>query len=239
MGVSIRCDDTAEQHQWIRECRLFFPQSVSESNDVDALAREISLIADLRRFEAIGDRRQYLHRSSLFLLGDIAITTAAFLPQVGETFDSPQCLVELPLSDRGQTTFRLAGKDYHCIPRQQGLFLPGQAMAATTDEASCMLGFNLDPTTLAFHLSNLAPKVFNERKARLFVQQPHAINLQDPRIGQVLRCLYGLFDQLGEQSPPNHSHYRPLIAGYEQLLYRATAALLCPDLVAINPAPAG
>ncbi|MBM5801047.1 MAG: hypothetical protein FJ077_09495 [Cyanobacteria bacterium K_DeepCast_35m_m2_023] len=201
---------------------------------MDALAREISLIADLRRFEAIGNSRHYLHRSSLYLLGDIAITTAAFLPQMGETFDSPQCLVELPLSDRGQTTFRLAGKDYHCIPRQQGLFLPGQAMAATTHDASCMLGFNLDPTTLAVHLSSLAPRIFNARKARLFVQRPHCINLQDPRIDQVLRWLYRLFDQLAEQSPPNHNQCRPLIAGYEQLLYRATATLLCPDLIGIN-----
>jgi hypothetical protein len=221
----------ADAHQWIRAQTLFFNRVRRESCDPVKLAQEISLICNLQRFDSLAGERGFLHSSSIFLLGDIAITTAAFMPQMGATGDFAQCLIELPLADRGGTVFVLEGRRWACVPGQQGLFLPGQAMEALTHDVTCTLGYNLDPTCLAGMLVQAAPQHFNPAKARAFVQRPHRIDLCDARVVQIVDWLKHFLRQLDRPSFSQLMPQRSLLHGYEQLLYRATICMLCPDLI--------
>jgi hypothetical protein len=221
----------ADAHRWIRAQRLFFDSVRRESSDPVQLAQEISLICNLRRFDALTTERGFLHSSSLFLLGDIAITTAAFMPQMGSTGDFNQCLIELPLADRGGTVFVIEGRRWACLPGCQGLFLPGQAMDAVTPEESCTLGYNLEPTVLAETLMQVAPQRFHASAARAFVQRPHRIDLGDVRVAQIAEWLKHFLRQLEQPSFAELRQQRSLLQGYEQVLYRATVCMLCPDLI--------
>jgi hypothetical protein len=216
---------------WVREQNLLIPGPVHESADPDQLADEISLIASLRSFDSLIGNNGFLHRSSMLLVGDIAVTSAAFLPQQGETFDSSQALVELPISPNAGTSFLVEGKPWECLPHQQGLFLPGQAMQAITESASCMLGYNLQPELLANHLHRLAPERFNPVRARLFVQRPHPINLRDGRIKRLLTWFLAFLNKLGQPDVQNGLPPGLIASSYEPLIYRATALMLCPELI--------
>jgi len=223
--------DPQEMTGWVREQNLLIPGPVHESADPDQLAHEISLIASLRSFESLIGNKAFLHRSSMMLVGDIAVTTAAFLPQQGETFDSSQALVELPISPHVGTSFLVEGKLWECLPHQQGLFLPGQAMQAITNNASCMLGYNLQPELLADYLHRLAPERFDPARARLFVQRPHPINLRDSRIQRLLTWFLAFLNNLGKPAVQNAIPPALIASSYEPLIYRATALMLCPELI--------
>lgn len=216
---------------WVREQNLLIPGPVHESADPDQLAHEISLITSLRSFDSLIGNKAFLHRSSMLLVGDIAVTSAAFLPQKGETFDSSQALVELPISSNPGTSFLVEGKLWECLPHQQGLFLPGQAMRAITESASCMLGYNLQPELLADHLHRLAPERFNAVRAHLFVQRPHPINLRDGRIQRLLAWFLAFLNNLGKPAVQNTVPPTLIAGSYEPLIYRATALMLCPELI--------
>lgn len=216
---------------WVREQNLLIPGPVLESTDPDQLAQEISLIASLSSFDSLTGHQAFLHRSSMLLVGDIACTAAAFLPQQGETFDSSQALVELPISPNAGTSFLVEGILWECLPHQQGLFLPGQAMRAITENASCMLGYNLQPELLANHLHRLAPKRFDPVRARLFVQRPHPINLKDGRIQRLLTWFLAFLNNLGQPDIQNALPPALIAGSYEPLIYRATALMLCPELI--------
>lgn len=216
---------------WVREQNLLIPGPVHESADPDQLAHEISLITSLRSFDSLIGNKAFLHRSSMLLVGDIAVTSAAFLPQKGETFDSSQALVELPISSNPGTSFLVEGKLWECLPHQQGLFLPGQAMRAITESASCMLGYNLQPELLADHLHRLAPERFNAVRAHLFVQRPHPINLRDGRIQRLLTWFLAFLNNLGKPAVQNTVPPTLIAGSYEPLIYRATALMLCPELI--------
>lgn len=228
--------DHQEMAGWVREQNLLIPGLVHESSDPDQLAQEISLIVSLRCFDSLLGNRHFLHRSSILLVGDIAVTTAAFLPQKGETFDCSQALVELPISQNAGTSFLLEGNRWECLPQQQGLFLPGQAMQALTETATCMLGYNLQPELLAACLHRLAPERFDPLQARLFVERPHPINLRDSRIRKIVTWLLAFLNNLGNPGSESGSHHSGLMAcSYEQMIYRATALMLCPELIATTP----
>jgi hypothetical protein len=94
-----------------------------------------------------------------------------------------------------------------------------------------MLGYNLQPELLADYLHRLAPERFDPARARLFVQRPHPINLRDSRIQRLLTWFLAFLNNLGK--PDVQSALPPaLIAGsYEPLIYRATALMLCPELI--------
>lgn len=223
--------DPQEMTGWVREQNLLIPGVVYESADPDQLAHEISLIASLRSFDSLTGSRQFLYRSSMLLVGDIAVTTAAFLPQKGETFDSSQALVELPISPNAGTSFLVESKLWECLPHQQGLFLPGQAMQAITETASCMLGYNLQPELLADCLHRLAPERFDPVRARLFLQRPHPINLKDGRIQRLLTWFLAFLNNLGKPDVQNAMPATLIAGSYEPLIYRLTALMLCPELI--------
>lgn len=223
--------DAQSMHAWVRSQPLPTGGLIRESTEPEKLAEEISLIANLKTFDSLVGSSHFLHRSSILLLGDIAFTSAAFMPQCGETSDCPQALIELPLTAGGHTKFQAEGKTWHCIPNQQGLFLPGQAMKAVTEQSTCMLGYNLEPSTLAKFLETLAPHRFSARKARLFVERPHIIKLDDPRVKSTTTWLFSFIKLMANRDLMNPISNSLLIPSYEQMLYRATALMLCPDLM--------
>lgn len=222
--------DVLTMQAWVRAQQFPTGDLILESTEPEKLAHEISLIADLRTFDSLVSPRHFLHRTSILLLGEIAVTSAAFMPQSGETQNSSQALIELPLSRGSHTTFITQGRRWKCISDQQGLFLPGDEMKAITEQPACMLGYNVDPIDLAIHLAHLAPGRFSERTARLFVQQPHAIQLNDPRVNSVISWLHSFLRAMGSGHSAEPIDNTLLISSYEQMLYRATAMLLCPEL---------
>lgn len=230
-----RTHDADSMQAWVRSQRLPINGITRESRSPEKLAEEISLIANLKTFDSLVIPSLFLHRSSMLLVGDIAITAAAFMPQCGETEDAPQALVELPLSLGGHTRFWIEGRSWDCIPDRQGLFLPGQRMRAETRHSASMLGFNVDPTTLAVHLEQMAPERFPLQRARQFVQQPHIINLADPRVSEVVSWLLSFLKTMGGKPSETIDSQAQLIHSYEQMLYRATCILLCPELMAGRP----
>jgi hypothetical protein len=222
--------DALTMQAWVRAQQLPTGGLIRESTDPEQLAQEISLIANLKSFDSLIAPRHFLHRSSILLLGDIAVTSAAFMPQCGETTHSSQALIELPLHAGGHTTFLTQGKHWDCIPGQQGLFLPGDGMAALTEQPACILGYNVEPNYLAMLLEQMAPERFSERTARLFVQQPHRIRLRDPRVKTVTDWLLSFLQTMGGRQTSQVITSSLLLSSYEQMVYRATAMLLCPEL---------
>ena len=199
------------------------------------LAEAIGMICNLSRFEAIGSQRHYLHRSGMILIGDTAITTAAFLPQQGATDDFDQCLIELPLSVGAGTCFNIAGKDYQCHGGVQGLFLPGQAMTATSSNPTATLGFNLDPDRLSALLVQLSAGTVSPGRARLEFQRPHRIDLRDPRVRELWQWLQSLLTMLESNSRSLADPQGPLALAFEELLYRCSLLMIRPDLMQSSP----
>lgn len=193
------------------------------------------MICNLSRFEAIGSQRHYLHRSGMLLIGDTAITSAAFLPQQGATDDFDQCLIELPLSIGTGTTFTIEGKEYHCHGGVQGLFLPGQAMKATSSDRTATLGFNLDPARLSALLVDLTQGAFTLEQARLALQRPHSIDLGDPRVRELWQWLRSMLRMLESSSQSLADPQAPLALAFEELLYRASLLMLRPELIHTAP----
>jgi hypothetical protein len=226
--------DSKEQQAWVESCELYFPSQIRRSTDPVSLADEISLICDLKSFDALGPASEYLHRSSALLIGDSAVITAAFLPQVGTTNDFEHCLVELPLAGRSGTRFTIDNREWACMPGVQGMFLPGQAMSAHTAQPAFNLGFNLDPVTLEQHLMALAPELFQCQQARDFIQQPHPINLLDKRVHDIYRFLLNFLQGLTESPLTGYQVPETLIQSYEHVLYRATILMILPELILIS-----
>lgn len=227
---------SSEDWSWINAQRLFFARPITrEWVDPVQLAEAIGLICNLRSFEAIGPDRDYLHRSGMVLLGDTAITTAAFLPQQGRTEDFDQCLVELPLADGSGTCFSIEGRDYQCQGGNLGLFLSGQAMHAITARPTATLGYNLDPHRLTDLLVQLSAGSMTEEQARLELQRPHLINLRDPRVGELWQWLQSLL-QMVESSPMARAEPQGELAlALEELLYRSSLLMIRPDLIELSP----
>ena len=218
------------QQRWVKSQRLYFPSQARCSIDPVRLAEEISLICDLRTFDPLGSPEHYLHRSSTLLIGDCAVITAAFLPQAGETHDFFQCLVEIPLAGDSGTLFTLDKNPWHCRAGIQGMLLPGQAMRAHTEAPAFHLGLNLDPARLEDHLIRMAPDRFSPVKARTFLQRPHPINLQDPRVKQIVEFLQRYLQKMQLITGNKLTLPSPLVQGYEDVLYRATLLMILPEL---------
>lgn len=223
---------TAEDWLWINQQRLFFasPQTASWV-DPSVLADAIGMICNLREFEAIGSDRHFLHRSGMAMIGDTAITSAAFLAQRGKTDDFNQCLIELPLSPGSGTSFRIDGKNYQCHGGVQGLFLPGQAMEATTEQPTCSLGFNLDPARLSTLLVTLSDHGISPEQARLDLQRPHSITLTDPRVLEIWTWLQNVLIMLETSTTMLEHPHGPLALALEELVYRASLLMIRPDLI--------
>lgn len=226
--------DSKEQQAWVESCELYFPAQIRRSTDPVSLANEISLICDLKSFDAIGPAHQYLHRNSALLIGDSAVINAAFLPQVGATHDFEQCLVELPLGGSSGTRFIIDNREWACVPGVQGMFLPGEAMRAHTDEPAFNLGFNLDPVTLEQHLIELAPELFQAQQARDVIQRPHSINLLDARVHKIYRFLLNFLQGLTTSPFADYQMPEPLVQSYEQVLYQATLLMILPELIPLS-----
>ena len=227
---------SAEDRAWINGQRLFFADPLATDwVDPVRLAEAIGMICNLSRFEAIGSQRHYLHRSGMILIGDTAITTAAFLPQQGATDDFDQCLIELPLSVGAGTCFNIAGKDYQCYGGVQGLFLPGQAMTATSSNPTATLGFNLDPDRLSALLVQLSAGTISLERARLELQRPHGIDLRDPRVRELWQWLQSLLTMLESNSRSLADPQGALALAFEELLYRCSLLMIRPDLMPPSP----
>lgn len=229
---------SAEDRAWINGQNLYFADHVSCGwVDPVQLAEAIGMICNLRSFEALGSDRHYLHRSGMVLIGDTAVTTAAYLPQQGATYDFNQCLIELPLSSGPGTCFRIEGRDYQCHGGVQGLFLPGQSMQAITSEPSASLGFNLDPARLSFLLVQMSPQALTLEQARLEWQRPHTIHLHDPRVGELWQWLQSLLQMLASPSPALAQPGGALALAIEELLYRSILMMIRPDLIQTSSMP--
>ncbi|MFM8525693.1 MAG: hypothetical protein ACKOCM_08755 [Cyanobacteriota bacterium] len=229
---------SAEDHAWINGQNLYFADSVASGwVDPVQLAEAIGMICNLRSFDAIGSGRQYLHRSGMVLIGDTAVITAAYLPQYGETDDFNQALIELPLSAGSGTRFSIEGKDYQCHEGLQGLFLPGQSMRALTAERTASLGFNLDPARLTALLMQMAPQALTAEQARLEWQRPRIINLQDSRVRELWQWLQSLLQMLASSPLAIAQSNGALALAIEDLLYRISLLMLCPDLIAGSSLP--
>ena len=229
---------TADDQAWINGQQLYFaPRLSCESVDPAALAEAIGMICNLRSSEAIGSDRHYLHRSGMVLLGDTAITTAAFLPQQGKTDDFDQCLIELPLSAGGGTAFRIEGRYYQCQGGVLGLFLPGQAMQAVSSAPTASLGFNLDPQRLAALLVQMSAGTMTPEHARLELQRPHPIQLQDPRVAELWQWLQAVLPMLEASAIAGSDPQGGLALAIEELLYRASLLMIRPDLIPTSPLP--
>lgn len=227
---------TADDQAWINGQRLFFaPHLACASVDPVALAEAIGMICNLRSFDAIGSDRHYLHRSGMVLLGDTAITTAAFLPQQGKTEDFDQCLIELPLSAGDGTVFTIEGCDYQCHGGVQGLFLPGQAMQAVSSNPTASLGFNLDPQRLTALLVQLSAGTLTADQARLELQRPHLIQLQDPRVAELWQWLQAVLQMLESSAIAASDPQGALSLAIEELLYRASLLMIRPELIQSSP----
>ena len=222
----------AEDWLWINQQRLFFASPLKEAwVDPSDLAEAIGMICNLREFEAIGSDRHFLHRSGMVMVGDTAITSAAFLAQRGKTDDFNQCLIELPLSAGAGTSFRIDGKDYQCHGGVQGLFLPGQAMEATTEQPTCSLGFNLDPARLSALLVSLSGNSTSPAQARLDLQRPHCIDLADPRVKEVWEWLQNVLMMMESNHSLLGSPQGSLALAFEELVYRASLVMIKPELI--------
>ena len=230
--MTARADDRA----WIDGQKLFFAGDLcQESMDPVQLAEAIGMICNLRSFEAIVPDRHYLHRSGMVLVGDTAITTAAFLPQQGQTDDFSQCLIELPLSAGAGTCFTLERRDYQCHGGVQGLFLPGQAMKAVSSEPTATLGFNLDPARLTELLVHMSHHTLPPEQARLDLQHPHTIDLQDSRVAELWQWLQSILRMLGASSVILRDPKGALALSIEELIYRASLLMMMPDLIRFTP----
>lgn len=223
---------SAEDQAWMNGQNLFFAERLScDWVDPARLADAISMICNLRSFEAIGSDRHYLHRSGMVLIGDTAVTTAAYLPQQGTTEDFNQCLIELPLSSGAGTRFRIEGRDYQCHGGVQGLFLPGQSMQAITSEPASSLGFNLDPDRLSSLLVQMSAEALTPEEARLALQRPHTIQLQDPRVVELWQWLQSMLQMLAASSLALAQPGGALALAIEEMLYRSSLLMICPDLI--------
>jgi hypothetical protein len=120
------------------------------------------------------------------------------------------------------------------VPGVQGMFLPGEAMRAHTDEPAFSLGFNLDPVTLEQRLIELAPELFQAQQARDVIQRPRSINLLDARVHKIYRFLLNFLQGLTTSPFAGYQVPEPLVQSYEQVLYRATLLMILPELIPLN-----
>lgn len=202
------------------------------STDVDAFVDAISLSAPLADFDAVVHRRQFRHRSSTVVVGDVAVTHCAHTPIRGSTEDAPEALINLIFE--GGIDYILEGRPWQATV-DQGVYLPGQAM--TGRGSGCSVLFNLNPARLSRELCFLSQERLPLEKAMAMVQAPALIDRRDPRICAVLeglRLALGLVDVC---RGPHGTVQQDIGQGLEATIYRASALLLVPDLLSVQALP--
>lgn len=221
-----------EQVQWLQRQRLVFGHAQNKLRlrfDSNALADEIGLTVNLHRFEARDHPHVFAHRASYLLAGDIAVSTAAYVPLVASTSDYTESTLEIPYF--GSTRYRIGGQDWLNQAGQQALYLPGEGAEVETDHFNGLL-FNLNPQRLASVIAATSKRRLPLELAERWVQQPLAIDLTDPRVIQQQRTLEVAVNTLALHNGHGLGDpYGPLAVGVEALFYACSARML---LIAMN-----
>lgn len=215
----------ALQRQWLEEQCLAFANDRSALRiDSDALADEIGLTVNLRSFEPRENRQLFAHRASFLLAGDMAISTAAYVPLVASTDDYSESTLEIPYF--GSTRYRIEGRDWFDRAGQQALYLPGQSFEVETNHFNGLI-FNLNPQRLVQAIGQEGRRRIPLELAERWVQRPVPINLRDPRVIQQQRILeLGLQTLARGNGTGLHHPYAPLALGLEALAYQCSARMM-------------
>lgn len=218
-----------DQLAWLRSQPLVVPQfSPSLCFEPEALADEIGLTVNLSRFEARELGQSFVHRSTCLLAGDIAFSSASYMPLVASTSDYSESSFEIPYW--GTTRYRIEGSDWFNRAGQQALYLPGQAFEVETSHFNGLL-FNLSPARLAATIGQVSQRRVPLELAERWVQRPVAIDLGDPRVIHLQRRLEAGLARLAEHNGQNLGDPSGAAAlELETLAYQTSARMLLVSL---------
>lgn len=217
--------------RWIQSQPLLFgDETAAVCRDLAGFHDVLSLSVYLKDLSARGPERQFLHRSSTLLAGDLAISSfinSAFQAVVEE---SPEATVVLHRG--GAMVYHCDGCTLRSDGEEQLFYLPGAAGRSRVDSA-CSLGivFNINPALLARELCFLSRERLSLERALAFLQQPMQRDPRDPAVAAVMRHLLALLALQPADLSFSANYQRLLGSRLEIAVYRATALMLRPAAI--------